>query len=48
MKGGGVSPFQVFSDAANAITTTGNSIVSAYIGTASPTSSNPTAQLTHV
>jgi len=48
MKGGGVSPFQAFSDAVNAITTTGNSIVSAYIGTASPTSSNPTDQLTHV
>jgi hypothetical protein len=44
MKGGGVSPFQAFPDTLNAITSAGGNVLSAFLGTSSTDSPNPTYQ----
>ena len=44
MKGGGVSPFQAFPDAWNAVTSTGGNVLSAFLGTSSSHTPNPTDQ----
>jgi hypothetical protein len=44
MKGGGVSPFQAFPDTLNAITSTGGNVLSAFLGTSSTHTPNPTDQ----
>ena len=44
MKGGGVSPFQAFSDALNVITSSTSHVFNMYAGTESQDSSYPTVQ----
>ena len=44
MKGGGISPFQAFPDTLNAITSTGGNVLSAFLGTSSTHTPNPTDQ----